>query len=270
MDHLQKLRKAFCSKPLDFYFGPDDPHFKEIQEFQKDQMRLLHDKPSLIERPKGAASETFLHSRRVADDVYMFAIFIGLSDQIARNLHWAVLLHDIGKLDIPVEILDKPGKLNADEIEEMRKHTEYGYKRIKALNIKHPLLKLAADVAKYHHERHDGKGYYGLKGRDIPYRIRMIQLCDIFDAVSMPRAYRSAKEQMTPLETVKNILDVNGLLYSAVDQRFAIPYCLLKVNILEGNLNTEQYKKIEHYLLDVAPFTDEEFWPSPTLIPDLD
>jgi hypothetical protein len=266
MDHLSRLRKAFNPKPLDFQFGPDDPHFSQIDDFYRHQLQLLHDKPSLIARPVGTPSDTYLHSMRVANDVAAFARYIGLAEHMAENLRWAVSLHDIGKLDVAVEILDKPDKLTDEEFKEMQRHTEYGAKRIKSLGIKHPILKLAGEIAKYHHERDDGKGYFGIKGKSIPYFVRMVQLCDIYDAVSKPRSYRTEKEQLTPYETMKNLLDPHGFLYSSVDQRFAIPFCLLKLNTMEGALDQEHHKMLEHYLLDHEPFTDEDFWPSPANI----
>jgi HD-GYP domain-containing protein (c-di-GMP phosphodiesterase class II) len=270
MDHLSRLRKAFNPKPLDFKFGPDDPHYAELEKFRVEQLQLLHDMPSLIERPKDAPSDTYLHSLRVADDVYAFALYIGLPEYMASNLRWAVSLHDIGKLDVPMEILDKPGKLTDEEFKEMQRHTKYGAERIRSVAIKHPMVKLARGIAKYHHERDDGKGYFGVTGKNIPYRVRLVQLCDIYDAVSAPRAYRTDKEQLTPYETMKNILDPHGFLYGSVDQRFAIPFCLLKVNLMEGDLSREHHKMLEHYLLDPEPFSDDDFWPSPANIQTVD
>ena len=268
--HLSRLRKAFNPKPLNFEFGPNDPQFKEIQAFHDRQMTLLREKPSLKPRPPGVPSKTYMHSVRVAEDVRTFALYIGLSKRIADNLFWAVQLHDIGKLDVPPEILNKPDKLTPEELKEMQRHTEYGAKRIASLGLAHPILKLAEDIAKYHHERHDGTGYYGLKGKDIPYRVRLVQLCDIYDAVSAPRSYRSEKEQLSPYDTMKNILDPHGFLYHDVDQRFAIPFCLLKTNMLEGDLSKEHHKMLEHYLLDPEPFKDDDFWPSPEDIRQID
>lgn len=270
MDHLSRLRKAFNPKPVDFYFGPDDPHFKEIQTFHDEQMALLREKPSLYNRAPGIPSKTYMHSLRVAEDVRTFALFLGLSRQVADNLFWAVQLHDIGKLDVPVEILNKPDKLTPEEFAEMKRHTEYGAKRIKSLDVKHPILKLAGDIAKYHHERSDGKGYYGLSGKDIPYRVRLVQLCDIYDAVSAPRSYRMEKDQLSPYDTMRNMLDPHGFLYTSVDQRFAIPFCLLKMNMMEADLTKEHHKMLEHYVLDPEPFHDDDFWPSPDDIRQID
>jgi HD-GYP domain-containing protein (c-di-GMP phosphodiesterase class II) len=265
MDHLTRLREAFNTEALDFKFGPDDPHYFELEKFRKAQLKELYNMPSLIERPKDAPSDTYLHSMRVADDVYAFALYIGLLPHMAENLRWAVSLHDIGKIPL-WELHDKPGRYTDEEFKEMQRHTEYGAERIKSLVIDHPMLKLAGEIAKYHHEREDGKGYYGLKDKEIPYSVRLVQLCDNYDAVSAPRVYRSSDEQLTPYETMKNMLDPHGFLYGAVDQRFAIPFCLLKVNMLEGDLGQEHHKMLEQYLLDPEQFTDEDFWPSPASV----
>jgi hypothetical protein len=262
MNHLAKLRRSFSYKAIDFPFGPDDPHYKLLQEFQDEQLRLIHDMHSLHERPAGAPSETWGHSTRVAEDTYNFTLHIGLSKQIADNIKWATLLHDIGKLDVPVEILDKPGKLTEAEFVEMKRHTRYGVNRIKSLGIDHPLVNLAADIALYHHERHDGLGYYALKGDEIPSRVRLVQLCDIYDAVSAPRVYRTEKEQLSPYQVMKNILDPHGFLHGAVDMRFARPFCLLKVNLMEGDLSKDHHKLIEDYLIHPEHYPEDDWTPS--------
>lgn len=270
-EYLENLRNTFSIKALDFEFGLDDPHYKELQSFYNEQMALLREMPTGTKRPQGMPSDTYLHSMRVAEDVHTFTRFIGLSNNIAMNMRWAVALHDIGKMDVPTDILEKPDLLSDEEFAEMKRHTTYGVERIKKLNLPdHPLVKLALDIAKYHHERHDGKGYYGLSGNDIPSRVRLVQLCDIYDAVSAPRIYRSAKEQLSPYDTMKNMLDPNGFLYGTVDQRFVVPFCLLKVNLLEADLTRDVHKTLEPYLLYDKKFLDHDFWPPSDVIPDLD
>lgn len=270
MDLLKRLRETFSYAALDFYFGPEDPDFCILQHFHDEQMDLLHEMPSLHGRPIGSPSETYSHSMRVAEDAFTFALYIGLPMQIAKNIRWAVRLHDIGKLDIPIEILDKRGRLTDAEFEEMKKHTRYGAERIKSLRLDHKMVSLAHDIALYHHERHDGMGYYGLKGNEIPSRVQLVQLCDIYDAVSAPRPYRTEKEQLTPYETMKNLLDRNGFLHGAVDQRFAKQFCLLKVNLLEGDLSKEHHQILEQYLLLPDDVDSHEFHPSPDVMREID
>ena len=267
--HLAKLRKSFSLKVLNFYFGPDDPLYGDLKEFQDEQLRLVHDMHNPT-KEKGGPSETYLHSFRVANDVYVFATYIGLPNQVASNLRWAVLLHDIGKLDVPEEILNKHGRLSDDEFAEMKKHTLYGATRIKNSGIDHPLIKLAQEMAMYHHERIDGKGYYGLKGKDLPSRLRLIQLCDIYDAVTAPRAYRPESEQRSVYETMKGILDPHGFLHSAIDMMFARPYCLLKLNLTEGDLSKEHHKMLEDYLIHPEHYPEDAYTPPQDFMRDID
>lgn len=268
--HLVSLRNSFHSKALDFELNPDSPDYKALREFKNEQLRLLHDMEIPGQVDKSKPSDTYLHSYRVANDVFLFASYIGLSQNVASNLRWAVLLHDIGKLDVPTEILNKPGRLTPEEFDEIKKHTAYGAKRIKASGINHPLIHLSAELAMYHHECLDGKGYYGLTDSKIPSRLRLIQLCDIYDAVSAPRNYRTEKEQLSLYDTMKNMLDPNGFLHGAIDMMFARPFCLLKLNMLEGDLSLEHHKMLEEYLLHPEKFEEEHYAPPLDIIREID
>jgi HD-GYP domain-containing protein (c-di-GMP phosphodiesterase class II) len=99
------------------------------------------------------------------------------------------LLHDIGKMGIPDEILQKPGPLSEDEWEIMRKHPLYAYE----LLIEIPYLQPALDIPYYHHEKWDGSGYpYGLRGEEIPLAARIFAIVDVWDALCSDRPYRKA------------------------------------------------------------------------------
>lgn len=108
-------------------------------------------------------------------------------ETIALVTH-AAALHDIGKLDLPDEILQKPGKLTEEEFEIIKYHPVTGYARMIDLNVtEEPILNLV----RYHHERWDGLGYpFGLKGEDIPIGARMFAVIDSFDAMTSIRPYR--------------------------------------------------------------------------------
>jgi len=105
-------------------------------------------------------------------------------------------LHDVGKINIPDAILNKPGKLDADEYEIMKTHTTAGKNIIeKCINTVHAetYLKEARNMAGYHHERWDGKGYpEGLHGEVIPLSARVMAVADVFDALTSPRVYKPA------------------------------------------------------------------------------
>jgi HD-GYP domain-containing protein (c-di-GMP phosphodiesterase class II) len=109
-------------------------------------------------------------------------------------------LHDIGKIGIPEQILDKPGPLTGDEWVEMRKHPEIGYRIAQAS----PELVSVAEGILCHHERWDGRGYpQGLKGADIPLLARILSVVDSFDAMTSDRAYRMAISREAALVEVE-------------------------------------------------------------------
>ncbi len=138
------------------------------------------------------------HSERVNYYCMQMAGEMGMDEKAKDMLNWASILHDIGKIGIPEDILNKPGKLTDAEYDIIKSHPEKGR------NILEPLTQLADSVPGifHHHERNDGKGYpLGLKGDEIPLEARIISVADTFDAVNSSRAYRPAK-------TPKDALDV--------------------------------------------------------------
>ncbi len=105
-------------------------------------------------------------------------------------------LHDIGKVGIPDRVLLKPGPLDSEEFEIMKRHTVIGHETLRSTLEKEPrsaYLRMAADVARSHHERWDGSGYPdGLSGTDIPLSARILSLADVYDAVTSQRVYKQA------------------------------------------------------------------------------
>ena len=114
-------------------------------------------------------------------------------------------MHDIGKLMIPEEILDKPDKLTDEEYAIMKNHVLYG----EALLAKCPgdIMKIAKTIALEHHERWDGSGYLGMKGEDISYISRLMAVCDVFDALTSQRYY---KEGWSLEDTYNEIVRQSG------------------------------------------------------------
>ena len=133
--------------------------------------------------------ETGDHIKRVAIFSKIIAETLGLKDDVVETIYRSSPLHDIGKIGIPDRILNKPGKLNAEEWEIMKGHTTLGYKLLK--DSKSEIIKTAAEIAYTHHERWDGQGYpRGLKGKKIPLSGRIVALSDFFDALTSDRPYR--------------------------------------------------------------------------------
>ncbi|MGZ5579592.1 MAG: HD domain-containing phosphohydrolase [Methylobacter sp.] len=138
--------------------------------------------------------ETGQHVKRVAEYSYLLAKLCGFEEQ--ELIKQAAPMHDIGKVAIPDSILNKPGKLNDEEWEIMKTHSQRGYQM---LNVSYhtpqrPLFKLAATIALEHHEKWDGSGYpYGLKGEEISMAGRITAVADVFDALGAVRCYKTAK-----------------------------------------------------------------------------
>lgn len=129
------------------------------------------------------------HSLRVTLYSLILANDLNLDDEVLEEIETAGLLHDIGKIGIPQNILCKPGKLTDEEFEVMKSHPEQGEKMV--MNIKK--LKIIANWLRTHHERWDGRGYpSGLKGEEIPISARIIALADTYDAMTSNRPYRNA------------------------------------------------------------------------------
>ncbi|MDP1863437.1 MAG: HD domain-containing phosphohydrolase [Thiobacillus sp.] len=130
---------------------------------------------------------TYGHSARVATYTEAIATTLGLPKQRVRWLRRGALLHDIGKLGVSNAVLDKPGKLDESEWEQVKAHAAYSEQILSRLNIFSEL----AFVAAAHHERLDGKGYpHGLTAERIPRETRIITVADIFDAITAERPYR--------------------------------------------------------------------------------
>lgn len=119
----------------------------------------------------------------------------------------ASALHDIGKIAISEKILNKPGKLTPEEYEEIKKHTVIGASMLEKLPLRQnePLVRVAYDICKYHHERYDGRGYPdGLVGDDIPISAQVVSLADVYDALVSIRVYKKAYTHEEALQMILN------------------------------------------------------------------
>ena len=112
-------------------------------------------------------------------------------------------LHDIGKIHIPEEILNKPGRLTDEEFKIMKTHSELGAAIIKDMDFPqdHPLVHTAWEICRWHHERWDGKGYPdGLKGEEIPISAQVVSIVDVYDALTSERCYKKAFDHDTAIQ----------------------------------------------------------------------
>lgn len=152
---------------------------------------------------------TVRHQIRVAGIAYAIAREIGLSEQMAKGVRVAGLIHDTGKICVPSEILFKPSKLGEAEKILIRQHPQKGFEILKGLEFPWPL----AQIIMQHHERMDGSGYpQGLPGKDILLEARIVAVADVVEAMSSHRPYREALVLGRALEELKQN---SGTLYDS-------------------------------------------------------
>ena len=134
---------------------------------------------------------TSKHSQRVSEYSAMIAKEYGFTDEQCENLRKAALLHDIGKIAIPDNVLNKPARLTDEEYAVMKSHVTRGAEILKDFT----LIDHVVEGARFHHERYDGRGYPdGLKGEEIPLYGRIIAIADAFDAMTANRVYRQKQD----------------------------------------------------------------------------
>jgi putative two-component system response regulator len=157
------------------------------------------------------------HSNRMAEYAVELGENVGLPEQALQELRIACLLHDVGKVAVPDSILMKPGHLNAKEMEIVRQHPITGERICAPLKS----LRRILPVIRHHHERMDGSGYPdGLRGEQIPVQARIVQIADIYDALTTDRPYRMALSSEEALQ----ILDyevMRGWLHAALVSKFS-------------------------------------------------
>ncbi len=140
------------------------------------------------------------HESRTAEIVYAIGKEMGWDDVRLQGMRMAAMVHDIGKISIPAEILNKQGRLSAAEYELVKVHPESGYVILKDIPFDLPI----ADIVRQHHEKLDGSGYpLGLKGKDILDESKVLAVADILEAMASPRPYRKAMGLKVALEEIE-------------------------------------------------------------------
>lgn len=142
------------------------------------------------------------HSYRVAYYAVALARNLDLEGEELRAVEWGALLHDVGKIAVPDEILRKTGPLTEKEWQIMRQHPRWGYEMLAEVEFLHPAL----DIVYNHHERWDGTGYpRGLRGEDIPMAARIFSVVDTYDAITSDRHYRGAKSHREAVDELDRV-----------------------------------------------------------------
>lgn len=155
---------------------------------------------SVIEERDSNLSGHSIYVRNLAKLIYKY---LPLSLKFKVNpvsIEYAALMHDVGKLAVPEAILNKASSLTEEEWKIMKTHPMVGVKMLSPISSFEPIV----PWIKYHHERIDGGGYYGLKGKEIPLEARIICLADSYSAITMKRAYKDAKTYDEAIDILKD------------------------------------------------------------------
>jgi len=157
-------------------------------QYEEAQLEIVY---RLGEAVETRSTETGNHLQRVAEISHFLAVEVGMTEFEAKRVKYASPLHDVGKIGIPDAVLNKPGKLDAEEWKIMQSHAELGYNMLQ--NTDNEILKAGAIIAMEHHEKWDGTGYpAGKKGEDIHIYGRITAIADVIDALSSRRCYKEA------------------------------------------------------------------------------
>jgi HD-GYP domain-containing protein (c-di-GMP phosphodiesterase class II) len=197
----ERIERRVAEKTLDL--RKKDDLLRQAVEAKGKAIRLAHEET--IYRLVGASmcrdEETGMHVKRTGLLSEALALAAGWSESDAEILRLAAPMHDVGKIGIPDAVLQKPGKLTAEEYEIMKTHSRIGAGILEGSQSE--ILAMARDIALCHHERWDGTGYpLGLGGTAIPESSRIVSIVDVFDALSHDRVYRPAM----PDEEVSRIM----------------------------------------------------------------
>ncbi|RJP29485.1 MAG: PAS domain S-box protein [Candidatus Omnitrophota bacterium] len=141
------------------------------------------------------------HTERTVGYATQIAKAMNLPQEEIEHIKQAAILHDLGKIGISEDVLNKKDKLTKEEFKQIQKHTQIGVDIIRPIQFLHPIIPLIL----YHHERWDGKGYPGgLKGEEIPVGARIVALADVYQALTSDRPYRKAFSKDKAIEIIKN------------------------------------------------------------------
>jgi len=198
---------------------------KNIQKLQNAQEQTV---AALASTTEIRDPYTSGHQNNVTKIACSIAEHMGLSAELIRGLRIAGLLHDIGKISVPAEILSKPGKITKDEFNIIKSHCRIGHDILKGIEFQWPIAKIVLQ----HHERMNGSGYpLGIQGEEILLEARILAVADVIEAMSSHRPYRAALGLDVALEEIRKN---RGVLFDPV----VVDSCLDLAS--SGKLNSDQ------------------------------
>ena len=181
----------------------------QINEKEKNSEMLIHILSHIVEFRNGESGSHVLHIHKLTEMLLerlaQKTEKYHLDGDTRAMIALASSLHDIGKIGVDEKILNKPGKLTKEEFEIMKTHTVIGAEMLEQLGIyqNEPLVKIAHQICRWHHERYDGKGYPdGLVGDEIPISAQVVSVADVYDALASERVYKKAVPHEKVLEMI--------------------------------------------------------------------
>ena len=184
---------------------------EQVYEKEKSNSTMINILSHIVEFRNGESGLHVLHIQTATD--ILLRTLVRKNDKYNLNaadislISTASALHDIGKINIPESILNKPGKLTKEEFDTMKAHTTTGAEILDKLPFQQesPLVKTAYAICRWHHERWDGRGYPdGLKGEDIPIAAQVVAMADVYDALTSERCYKKAFGHDKAMEMILN------------------------------------------------------------------
>lgn len=184
---------------------------EQIYEKEKNSNLMVNILSHIVEFRNGESGLHVVHVQSYTRILLRYLVRItdkyNLYESDITLISHAAALHDIGKISIPDEILNKPGKLTSEEFEIMKGHSMAGANMIGEITgcNDEPLIKVAYEICRWHHERYDGRGYPdGLKGDEIPISAQIVALADVYDALTSDRVYKKAYSHETAVNMILN------------------------------------------------------------------
>ena len=183
---------------------------EQVNEKEKNNRMMIRILSQIVEFRNGESGSHVLHIEKLTEMLMKQLLRktdrYKIDPQMQELIPTASALHDIGKIGIEEKILNKPGKLTPEEFEIMKKHSVIGESILTstAANMNEPLIKVASQICRWHHERYDGKGYPdGLKGDEIPISAQIVSLADVYDALTSERVYKKAFSHEKTIEMIQ-------------------------------------------------------------------